>query len=224
MQTVCITGVGRGIGKALAQAFLSKGYAVIGTTLSGTADYAHDSLTVFALDLSSRESIAACVRDVASVATPIDILINNSGVLLDEGELQLVPDLLRTTLEVNLIGTAALTEALLPLVAPTGHVIFMDSTAGSLTLASKLQSHEPGHYPAYKISKAALNMYMVTLAKRIGPDGIIVSSVHPGWVRTDMGGAEGEISPEEAAHDIIKFAISRPPTGGFWHNGERLPW
>lgn len=87
-------------------------------------------------------------------------------------------------------------------------------------------SHYPYHYPAYKISKVAVNMYTRTLANRFQRDGksVIVSSVHPGWVSTEMGGEEAPISPKEAAHDIFTFAISNPPTGGFWFKGEKLEW
>jgi NAD(P)-dependent dehydrogenase (short-subunit alcohol dehydrogenase family) len=127
-------------------------------------------------------------------------------------------------LEINLIGTADFTEKILHTLSKNAHIVFVSSEAGSITLTEKGISHEPGHYPAYKISKAALNMYMATLATRTVADGLIISSVHPGWVKTAIGGDDAPITPEEAAEDIFKLAISKPATGGFWFKGKREPW
>ncbi len=140
------------------------------------------------------------------------------------GETILLPDKLRQTLEVNLVGTADFTEKMLPNLSKDAHIVFVSSEAGSITLTEEGISHEPGYYPAYKISKAALNMYMATLADRTMKEGLIVSAVHPGWVRTNMGGDEAPMIPEEAADDIFKLAVSRPQTGGFWFKGKREPW
>lgn len=224
MQTVLITGIGRGIGKSLAQVFLNKGFFVIGTSTTGVVDDKNENLRILQLDLSSEKSIQDCIAAVSRVGKKIDILINNAGVLLDEDETVLIPQKLRPTLEVNLIGTADFTEQMLRIMSPSGHIIFISSSAGSLDGAGKLQSHFPMHYPAYKISKAALNMYMRTLAKRVDIGGLTVSSVHPGWVKTDIGGDEADITPEESANDIYKFAITRPETGFFWFKGEKHPW
>lgn len=223
MQTVLITGVSKGIGKALAQKFLAEGYFVIGTSLDGTLDYTHSNLVVYQLDLSAHESISQCVDVVGKVEKNIDILINNAGCLFDEDETTVVVEKLRKTLEVNLIGTVNLTEQILPLLhKKEGHVVFMSSTAGSLADTGHI-SHYPGHYPSYKISKAALNMYMRTLSVRL-KDKLTVSSVHPGWVQTDMGGPEADLTPEQAAESVFILATSRPETGQFWFNGEKLPW
>ena len=229
MQTVLITGVGRGIGRALAHVFLEERFFVVGTSTTGAVDFEHQNLSILQLNLSSRESIEACASAVRSLRRNVDILINNAGVLLDEDETVLLPEKLRATLEVNLIGTADFTERLLGSIAARGHIIFISSTAGSLELVSEYPggsySHFPLHYPAYKISKAALNMYMRTLATRLkGQNDIIVSAVHPGWVKTEMGGSEANISPKEAALIIYQFARSSPETGFFWFKGEKLPW
>jgi NAD(P)-dependent dehydrogenase (short-subunit alcohol dehydrogenase family) len=221
MKNVVITGVGRGIGKALAEKFLAEGFHVFGTSMTGTADYAHPELTLFKLDLRSAASITEAARAIIAAAQSVGILINNAGVLLDEEETSLKPDLLRDTLAVNMIGAAHFTELMKSAVAG-GHIINISSSAGSLELVG-LESHEPGHYPAYKISKAALNMYTRTLAAELFGKAI-VSSVHPGWVQTSMGGAEAESTPAEAAEGIYNFAISKPATGRFWFRGEELPW
>ena len=224
MKTVLITGISRGIGRALAEVFLKNDYKVVGTTLTGETDFSHEHLTVLELDLAKPESIAACIAHIESLHTAFDIVIKNAGVLLDEDEVALVPEKLRATLEVNLIGTADFAERVLPCTSPKGHLIFISSTAGSLEYEGHLISHFPKHYPAYKISKTALNMYMRTLAMRLKESGPVVSSVHPGWVQTDMGGAEADLTPAEAAEHIYRFAITRPETGFFWFKGETLPW
>lgn len=223
MKTVLITGIGRGIGKAEAQKFLKEGFRVLGTSTSGTADYSHENLTVFELDLQSSESIAACVSALETAGASLDVLLNNAGVLLDEDNMVLDSDKLRATLEVNLIGTAAFTEKALPLVKKNGIIVFTASTAGSLALTGH-ETHWPDHYPAYKISKAALNMYMRTLASRLKPEGITVISVHPGWVKTEMGGEEADITPEVAAEGIYDAISSDPETGTFRFGKETLPW
>ncbi len=226
MKTVLITGASKGIGKALADKFLAEGYAVIGTYLSGdvSSQQGMPNFAQYKLDLSAPKSIAAFADAVSSLPNPVDILMSNAGVLLDDEETVLDPDKLRKTLEVNVIGAADLIEKLLPRIARPAHIVFTSSGAGSLHMTEQGISHHPGYYPAYKISKAALNMYAVTLAHRLLGEGITVSAVHPGWVKTDIGGQEADIAPEEAAADIFALAISHPKTGGFWFKGKRLPW
>jgi len=223
MKTVLITGISKGIGAALAEKFLDEGYFVIGTSVNGASESKHDNMAVFSLDLASQESIDKCVKVVKSLNKTIDIFINNAGVLLDEEETSVVAEKLRKTLEINLIGTIDFTEKSLPMLCEGAHIVNISSTAGSIEGAGHPGSHFMGHYPAYKISKTALNMYTRTLALRLGSRAI-VSSVHPGWVKTDMGGQEADVNPDDAAENIYKFAVTRPETGNFWFNGDKLPW
>lgn len=220
MRTVVITGIGKGIGKALAEKFVAEGHTVIGTGRSETADIA--GVRIVKLDLSDSESIKRATQTIRDETPTIDILINNAGVLLDEDETTLRPELLRRTLEVNLLGTVAFTEALKNRVVQDGHIVNISSTAGSLALADGTASHFPHHYPAYKISKTALNMYTRTLAVEL-QGKTIVSSVHPGWVQTDIGGPEADMTPQEAAEGIFNLAISKLETGQFWFKGKKLP-
>lgn len=224
MQTVCITGIDKGIGHALMETFVREGYFVIGTYLSQLPEETSDSLEALPLDLSKPESIKTCVDTIAGLGKNIDILINNAGVMLDEEETHVVVEKLRDTLEVNLIGTIDFTEHMIPHVVQGGHIVNISSTAGSLEDTDHNVSHFPGHYPAYKISKAALNMYTRTLAMRLKSENITVSSVHPGWVQTDMGGKEAALSAQEAAEGIYHVAISRPETGQFWFQDTHVPW
>lgn len=222
MKTILVTGVNKGIGRALAEKYLALGHEVIGTYFSTPPDYSHEHLTLFPLDLSDSKSIEQCIVDITKLGKKIDILHNNAGALLDEGETTVVIEKLRKTLEINLIGTIDFTERVLPLMNKGGHIINTSSSAGSLKKG--VSSHWPGHYPAYKISKTALNMYTRTLADRLKDSGITVSSVHPGWVKTDMGGEEANVTPAEAADSLYTLALSHPETGKFWFNGEEFPW
>lgn len=224
MQIVCITGIGKGIGKALAEKFLAEGFRVIGTYLRTAPTFLSDRLTPFPLNLADTSSIAACAEQIVALGERLDILVNNAGVLLDEEESRVAPEKLRATFEVNTIGTAAFTEQIIPLMNRGGHIVNISSTAGSIAGTLVGESHFPDHYPCYRMSKAALNMYTATLARRFRGEGITVSAVHPGWVRTDMGGPEADLTPNIVADDIYRFAITRPETGGFWFRGERLPW
>lgn len=224
MKTVLITGVGRGIGRALAEKFLAENYLVLGTTQTGEAPYAHKNLVIYKLDLSSLPSIEECAKKIIASEKKIDIFINNAGVLLDEDETRVKAELLRQTLEVNLTGLVDFTERLVPNVNHGGHILNISSTAGSLTLAGRAVSHYPHHYPAYKISKAALNMYTRTLSLELKAQNITVSSVHPGWVKTDMGGEEADVTPQESAEDIYKIATAKKDTGEFWFKGSQVSW
>ncbi|MBU6427018.1 SDR family NAD(P)-dependent oxidoreductase [Patescibacteria group bacterium] len=227
MKTVLITGVSRGIGRALADKFLAEEFKVIGTTTNGNEPYKHPNLAILELNLAEPDSIVRCTALISQSNEKIDILINNAGVLFDENETALVANKLRQTLEVNLIGTADFTERIIPLMNNNGHIVNISSAAGSLTDSEHPEnSHFPYYYPAYKISKCALNMYTITLANRLKHEDkeIIVSSVHPGWIRTDMGGEEAPTLPSEAAENIYKLAVSNPETGKFWYNGEKYPW
>lgn len=226
MKSLIITGVGTGIGEALTRKYLSEGHKVYGTYF-GEKPLEKKNLTLFPLDLSQPESIKKCADEIGNIEERVDIMINNAGVLFDEEETSVVVEKLRRTMEINLLGTVDFTERLIHKIKSGGHIINISSTAGSLELAGPLTevaSHFPYHYPAYKISKAALNMYTRTLSSRVKDDGITVSSVHPGWIRTEMGGDDAAMSPNEAADSIYEFSLTSPESGNFWFKGNKLPW
>lgn len=220
MKNILITGVTKGIGKALAKKFLSEGHQVIGTSITGVVDFQDSRMTVVRLDLSLPESIRACAEEVASLGKKIDILINNAGVLLDVDLDHVDIEKLRKTLEVNLIGLIDFTERVIPFLNDGSHILNTSSSAGSL---ARTDESDDDHYPAYHISKTAINMYTRTLAVRLKGKAT-VSSYHPGWVKTDMGGMDADMTPEEAAEYIYDLAVSNVETGQFWFKGEKFPW
>ena len=117
----------------------------------------------------------------------------------------------------NLFGHIQITESLIPVMNSGGHIINVSSSAGSL------ENTKHTKYPSYKISKAALNMYTRTLSFGLAGN-ITVSSVHPGWIKTDMGGEDADFTPEEAAEDIFNLAQSKIESGQFWFKGKKFPW
>lgn len=221
MKTILVTGISRGIGRALAERFLENDDFVIGTSTSGSTPIEHDRLLTLQLDLSNPESIAACTQSIIDSGKTIDILINNAGIWSgDEEERTIRMDYLRKVLEVNLFGTIDFTERLIPLINRGGHIVNISSRMGSLQY---LEKGGRANNPDYRISKAAINMATKLFAMRL--DGsITASSVHPGWVKTDMGGSDADIEPAEAAEDIFTLANSQVETGQFWFKGEKFPW
>lgn len=218
MNKAVITGASRGIGNALARKFLDEGWFVIGTSTSGKCSVNHKNFKCYQLDLTKNASISKFIKSMKEKRIRIDILINNAGTAFDLDETKLDVELLRKTIEVNLFGLVDLTEQFLPGIVKGGQIINISSMMGSL---SKFGG---GDSSAYRISKTAVNMYTRTLAARLKDEKIRVSSVHPGWVRTDMGGKRAPMLPEEAANHIYKLAISNVPTGLFWFKGKRYPW
>ena len=223
MKTAVITGTSQGIGRALAEKFMAEGWFVIGTAVSGINISDSINFKGYDLDLSLTESISSFASSLIEQGVVIDMLINNAGVCLDEFNDYVDMQKLRDTFEVNFFGLVDLTERLLPLLNKGAQVFNMSSTASMLSKELDLSRK----YPAYKISKAALNMYTRTLAARLLSKGQFVASIHPGWVKTNMGGGVADLTPAEAAAYIYDFASKEKDmtdTGFFWFKGERLDW
>ncbi|KPP90192.1 MAG: putative short-chain dehydrogenase [Rhodobacteraceae bacterium HLUCCA08] len=204
MARIFVTGVGRGIGRSLHQAARDRGHRVIGTTRDGAAG-------TIALPLDDPAGIAARLGDVG----PIDMLINNAGVIGPERQSPLDMDFdgFAATLAVNTLAPLAVAQALLPhLRAGTDPRI--------LTLSSQMawMGYRKADRIAYRASKAAVNKVMQGLATALEPEGIPVVLVDPGWVRTDMGGAEAEEDPGRVARGILDLAAGLTPadTGRFF--------
>ncbi len=218
MKTVFISGASRGIGKALAQIFLQNGFFVIGTSTKGVADFADENLVMLQLDQTDSSSIDRCGQSVIELGKKIDVLINNAGSWIEGDYAESIDaDILRKTLEVNLIGPIAITEKLIPLLNDNSHVVNVSSRKGSMNFVTEIGN------PCYSISKAGLNMFTKYLTARL-KDHATVSAVHPGFVKTDMNDGEGEVEPEVAALAIYKLAIRDVESGKFWFNGEEFPW
>jgi NAD(P)-dependent dehydrogenase (short-subunit alcohol dehydrogenase family) len=218
-RTVLITGANRGLGLATARALASRGYSVIATARELAKAEAAGVGTPEQLDVSDPASITALHERVGDV----DILINNAAVLLDESTsiLDLSRDAARTTMQTNFRGPLLLCQAFVPgmMRRRWGRVVNVSSGAGQLSTMSS-------YAPAYSMSKTALNALTRQFAAATRGHGVLVNSVCPGWVRTDMGGPGAPRSIDEGIDGIV-WAATLPddgPTGGFFRDRKAIEW
>ena len=226
-----VTGTNRGIGFAIAKGLLKKGLTVIATARSkesGTTTI--EKLSPYGeaiysqLDVTSLESINACVGFVTAEFGKLDIIVNNAGINYDSWHNVANADLgeVRTTFETNIFGPWQLAQAFLPLLQKSdkgANIINVSSGAGALDA-------QTGGTPGYSLSKLALNGLTLQLANKLGAYNIRVNAVCPGWVRTDMGGRGATRSPEEGADTIIWAALfeSNGPTGKFFRDRKEIKY
>ena len=228
MGTYLITGIGRGIGQELARALLLRGERVIGTlrdplrapeALSGSI--ASGRLRLLALDVRDGASIAEAARQIDE---PVDVLVNNAGIIGPQRQSTLDMDFdgFLETLRVNTLGPLRIVHAFLPHLrrAKRPKIVTISSRMGSLSYAKSDRI-------AYRASKAAVNKVMQGLATDLQPEGIVAIAVHPGWVRTDMGGSAADISVEESAAGLIRLIdrLTLEETGRFFDwMGAEIPF
>jgi NAD(P)-dependent dehydrogenase (short-subunit alcohol dehydrogenase family) len=230
MSRVIITGANRGIGLALAKLFARRGDTVLGCCRAPerAADLralsAKHSLEVLRLDVSDPASVSALAKHLGSTA--IDTLINNAGVsggpIAQQTATSMDFEAWAHALDVNTLGPVRVMQALLPALqrASAPKVVSITSQLGALSLDTAFAL-------GYGASKAALNKFMRLAAIELEPLGIAVGVIHPGWVRTDMGGAGAKITPAESAAGIARVIedLSLENTGGFWKwDGSRHEW
>lgn len=226
MKTVVITGVSRGIGLATAKKFLGEGWRVIGTYFKTKIPIKHKNLIQIKYNQGDSKSIKKTSLQIVKITKHLDALINNAGILIDASDDFADAEKVRKTLEVNVVGIIDLTEKLLPVLGAGSHVVNLDSDYGSVSNPILDDSSASG----YRISKAGLNMYTRHLAFRLKSKKVIVSSISPGWVKTDMGNiiateTEGpNRTPEQAAKEIFDLINKVKETGQFWRHGKKTAW
>jgi len=231
METVLITGANRGIGLELTRQYLKKSSRVIATSrtpdssasLSELKQADPDSLQILPLEVTDDQSVQTLVESLRG--TTIDVLINNAGV--SGGKQQDIQSMDYSwwahTLAVNAIAPFRVTVALLDNLRRSRkpRIITLSSQLGSM-----LRATTSGYY-AYRSSKAAVNKVMQGLAVDLRSENMIVCPVHPGWVQTEMGGANADLSPQESALGLIRLIdrLELSDSGRFlkW-NGEEHPW
>jgi NAD(P)-dependent dehydrogenase (short-subunit alcohol dehydrogenase family) len=190
-------------------------------------------VTAHAFDMQDAASIQALVEEVKNKEVPIDVLINCAGVMYEAGkggdvqtDIGSTASVLRSpeknvtdTIAINMIGTWNVTRALAPHLARGARIVNVSSSMASLGEMG------PGYY-GYRASKAGINVFTRTLAYEMRPRGILVNSVCPGWVKTNMGGPGATRDVADGAAGIVWAATLPPdgPTGGFFRDGQAIPW
>jgi NAD(P)-dependent dehydrogenase (short-subunit alcohol dehydrogenase family) len=228
-----VTGGNRGLGREIArQLAKSDVFVVIGCRSEPKAAMAVDDLRAelgdniagFQLDVNDTKSVRRFVEHVHKAHGAPSILVNNAGVYPGsrEAKVEDMPtSVWRETMETNLFGAVRMCREVVPLMKKLryGRIVNMSSGLGQLHQMSEGS-------PAYRVSKAALNALTKTLAAEVAASGILVNSMSPGWVKTDMGGEEAPRSVEEGADTAVWLALlpSNGPTGQFFRDRKPIPW
>jgi NAD(P)-dependent dehydrogenase (short-subunit alcohol dehydrogenase family) len=234
-----VTGGNRGIGFEIARKLAALDITVlIGIRNQEEGVNAQDRLRrdeldvhFLLLDVTDALSIQSAVGRIRDDFRRLDILVNNAGIMIDSktGITELNLTIFQNTLETNAMGPLLLSQACLPLMKGNnyGRIVNMSSTLGSLTdIASPDSQHAEVQSPAYRLSKAVLNGITVLLASELRGTNILVNSACPGWVRTDMGGDQAPLSPEQGADTPVWLATlpDGGPSGGFFRERQPIPW
>lgn len=229
MKNVLITGANRGIGFETARQLASRGFHVfMGVRSERHGQDAMAELnkignaSLLLVDVSDSKSIAAAARTFAPIGQ-LDVLINNAGIYPDEGVsiLTISREQMVETFQTNTFGPLAMTQAFVPYLkkSPAARVINVSSGYGQLDGLS-------ANVPSYCLSKLALNGVTIMLSQALKEHGIVVNSMCPGWVRTDMGGSSAPRSVEEGADTAVWLAseAGQNLTGKFFRDRKEIPW
>lgn len=234
-----VTGANKGIGLEIARQLAQAGIIVIiGARDPGRAHAAVDTLTADGLvahavriDLTDHASIATAAEAIRRQHGQLDILVNNAGIVdaRDGPPSTGSVEAARRIMDTNFIGTLAVTQAMLPLLrlAPAARIVNVSSALGSLAVNGDPASpYYSARLIGYNASKAALNMLTVQLAEELRGTAIVVNSVSPGYVRTDLTGHMGFMTPAEGAALPVAYALlgTDALSGSFVEPGGNSPW
>ena len=230
-----VTGANRGIGFEIARQLARRGImTVLGSRSLDAGKAAAEPLAaeglvapVVALDVTDLTSVRAAVAETMGLFGRVDILINNAGVMLERsGTPNFVASsveaaVVRATFDVNVFGALTMSQAVLPIMRDQGYgrIVNISSAMGQL-------SEMGAEHPAYRMSKAALNALTRTMAAELGDGAILVNSMCPGWVKTDMGGVDAPRTVEQGAETAVWLAMlpDDGPSGGFFRDKKTIPW
>ena len=236
MPTVLVTGANRGLGLEFTRQYLADGWDVIAVCRNPGSAQAlaelgegNNQLEILAADLSDLDAIDTLATEISD--RPIDLLLNNAGVFgpkrRADGDYrqtfgQIDYDAWLAVLRINTLAPLKLAESLF------GNVMTSDKKI-IVTISSQLGSIGEGESAlyAYRTSKAAVNMAMATLSREAEASGAIVVTFNPGWVKTDMGGDDAVLTPEDSVSSVREQIESLTPadSGAFIdYDGRRIPW
>lgn len=223
-----VTGANRGIGFEICRQLAARGIRVVvaardeDKALQAAAELDGDGIP-FRLDVTDPEGPGRLAAFLESRLGRADVLVNNAAVFLDRswGGLDVPMEVIRETLEVNLLGAWALSQAVIPLMRRRGYgrIVNLSSGLGAMSEMS-------GGYPAYRVSKLALNGMTRILADELRGTNILINTMCPGWVQTAMGGARAPRPVQEGADTAVWLATlpDGGPTGQFFRDRRQIPW
>jgi NAD(P)-dependent dehydrogenase (short-subunit alcohol dehydrogenase family) len=232
MNKVLITGANRGIGLEFVRQLAARGDQVFATCRQPTdAIDLHDLKTqnpdlisITPLDVTDPSSLTESHKYISAQTDTLDLLINNSGINIDDGSLGSFDlETMQSILTVNSIAPMIVTQQYLGLIKTSSKpkIINISSINGSLT------NLVPRGYYSYSASKAALNMYSLRLSHDLKETGIIVIMLHPGWVKTDMGGPNADIVPQDSIKSMLQLfdTLTLDNSGEYYdYTGKIIPW
>lgn len=227
-----VTGANRGLGFEIARQLARRGLKVLlasRTLAKGRAAaklLAVEGLDVepVRLDVTDPDQIKTLARDLRTRLAGLDVLVNNAGVLLDPRGGRFLDSRQATyerTLATNVLGPLMLCQAVLPMMIERGYGRIVNLSSG----LGQLDEMGSGT-PAYRISKTALNALTRIVASDTRGSGVLVNSVCPGWVRTEMGGTEAPRTVAQGADTAVWLATlpGDGPSGGFFRDRKQIPW
>jgi NAD(P)-dependent dehydrogenase (short-subunit alcohol dehydrogenase family) len=223
-----VTGGNRGIGLEVCRQLAGRGLKVV--LAARDEAKARDAASGLAgdvvphpLDVTDAAGVARLAAFLEQELGGVDVLVNNAGVFFDQrhGGLTVPMDAVRATLETNLIGPWALSQAVVPMMRRRGYgrIVNVSSGLGAM-------SEMAGGYPGYRVSKLALNGLTRILADELHGTNVLVNTMCPGWVQTEMGG-RGAPRPVDVGADTVVWLATLPdggPTGGFFRDRRQIPW
>jgi len=222
-RVILVTGCNRGIGKAIVAELSDKDatiYALCRKKSIGESELKNinGKITVVEVDVTNQKEVDAAFKLINNKEKYIDALINNAGVNLNQSD----ADAFNKTMDVNLFGCIRMVDTFMPLLlkSKSGTVVNISSTLGRV-------GSNVGHLStSYGISKAALNTYTRTLSRDLSDTKIKVHSMHPGWVRTDMGGRGAPLTTDEGADTAVWLVENYDSieSGNFWENRKQISW
>lgn len=223
MATVLITGANRGLGLEFARQYVADGWQVIACCRQPEQAQDLRALGVRCerLDVADFASIGELAHALQD--QEIDVLLNNAGLMAGEGIGALNVDQWRKALDVNVIAPAMMAEAFVNHVARSQRKII----AVVSSLMGSMADNSSGGYYGYRSAKAGVNAVVKNLSIDLASRGINAVALHPGWVRTDMGGPEAPLSAQESVAGLRRVlnAITQKDSGQFFdYMGQKLPW
>ena len=211
MEIIVVTGANRGIGFALTRVLLTNGKTVVAicrrpeesSELKQLAVLHSEGLDLIKCDVSREEELVEAAAVTQKRHGKLDVIFNNAGIMPEGGDesiLKIDLGLLRLAYETNVLGAVRVIRAFYPMIARSERPRILNVSSGLGSISAK----DGSSYYAYSISKAALNMLTRAVAHEFAAHGVTTVAISPGWVRTDMGGEEAQLSPEESALSLAK--------------------